>query len=216
MSNENQETKTCKYCQSEIPKKAKICPVCRKKQSGGSGIVIGVIVVIIFIGMFGGHSSQSTAINNNSNGTNSAEINVDANENSAASPVSSAEENAVSSDSFVYDDMSVKYLKHEIAKNSIDQTCLVVYYEFTNNSNSNEAFYTNFTSKVYQNGVELESTIFNINDETDNDTKEIMPGATVTIALPYKIGNDRSEVTLQVKPWFSDSKILLERKLVLQ
>ena len=26
------ETKKCKYCQSDIPKKAKVCPVCKKKQ----------------------------------------------------------------------------------------------------------------------------------------------------------------------------------------
>ncbi len=28
------ETKKCKYCQSEIDKKAKICPNCKKKQGG--------------------------------------------------------------------------------------------------------------------------------------------------------------------------------------
>ena len=28
------ETKVCKHCQTEIPKKAKVCPNCRKKQGG--------------------------------------------------------------------------------------------------------------------------------------------------------------------------------------
>ena len=27
-----EETKKCKHCQSDIPKKAKVCPVCKKKQ----------------------------------------------------------------------------------------------------------------------------------------------------------------------------------------
>lgn len=31
---EEKETKVCKYCKSEIPKKAKVCPNCRKKQGG--------------------------------------------------------------------------------------------------------------------------------------------------------------------------------------
>lgn len=42
------ETKVCKYCQTEIPKKAKVCPQCRKKQ-GGVGKWIAIVLVILFI-----------------------------------------------------------------------------------------------------------------------------------------------------------------------
>lgn len=42
------ETKKCKYCQSDIPKKAKICPNCRKKQ-GGKGKIIALVIVILII-----------------------------------------------------------------------------------------------------------------------------------------------------------------------
>lgn len=50
MENENTETKLCKHCQSEIPKKAKICPNCRKKQGGaGKWIAIAAVIVIIFV-----------------------------------------------------------------------------------------------------------------------------------------------------------------------
>ena len=42
------ETKKCKQCQSEIDKKAKICPNCRKKQGGGlKFIVIGIAAIAI-------------------------------------------------------------------------------------------------------------------------------------------------------------------------
>lgn len=40
--------KTCKYCQSKIDKKAKVCPNCKKKQLH-IGRWIGVIVLILFI-----------------------------------------------------------------------------------------------------------------------------------------------------------------------
>lgn len=52
---ETKETKLCKYCQTEIPKKAKICPNCKKKQRGKlKWIVIAVIVVILIAAIAGG------------------------------------------------------------------------------------------------------------------------------------------------------------------
>lgn len=50
-----QQTKTCKYCQSEIPKKARICPNCRKKQGGiGKWVVIVIVFLVLVSAMFGG------------------------------------------------------------------------------------------------------------------------------------------------------------------
>mgnify|MGYP000569785748 CR=1 FL=1 len=59
----NTGTKICKHCQSEIPKKAKVCPNCRKKQGGKLKWIIIAIVVIGIIGaaMGGGGSDDSTA-----------------------------------------------------------------------------------------------------------------------------------------------------------
>ena len=49
----SEATKKCKHCQTEIPKKAKICPNCKKKQGSvlkTFGIVILVILVLSAIG----------------------------------------------------------------------------------------------------------------------------------------------------------------------
>lgn len=43
------ETKKCKHCQSDIPKKAKVCPVCRKKQGGKAKWIIIAILVLLFL-----------------------------------------------------------------------------------------------------------------------------------------------------------------------
>lgn len=49
------ETKLCKHCKTEIPKKAKVCPNCRKKQSGiGKWILIIAVVFILFGAASGG------------------------------------------------------------------------------------------------------------------------------------------------------------------
>lgn len=62
MKKEKPTTKICKYCKTEIPFDAKICPQCRKKQSGGGCLVaIGVVVAIGVLGScFSGNSSSST------------------------------------------------------------------------------------------------------------------------------------------------------------
>ncbi len=50
----SEETKKCKYCKTEIPKDAKVCPNCRKKQSGIGKWIIIVIVIIVIIGAVAG------------------------------------------------------------------------------------------------------------------------------------------------------------------
>ena len=49
MENENQ-TKKCKHCKTEIPKDAKICPNCRKKQGGK---LKWVIIAVVALGVIG-------------------------------------------------------------------------------------------------------------------------------------------------------------------
>ena len=53
------ETKQCKYCLTEIPKKAKICPNCKKKQGMGCLPKIGIVLaVLIVLGLFGGGNDE--------------------------------------------------------------------------------------------------------------------------------------------------------------
>ena len=51
---QNNATKKCKHCQSDIPKKAKVCPNCRKKQGGILKWIIIVFVVLIIVGATSG------------------------------------------------------------------------------------------------------------------------------------------------------------------
>ncbi len=59
------DVKLCKYCKSEIPKGAKVCPVCYKKQKKPLGIIIAVIVVLaILVGIFGGGNDEQSQVEN--------------------------------------------------------------------------------------------------------------------------------------------------------
>ena len=53
------ETKLCKHCQTEIPKKAKVCPNCRKKQGGIGKWILIAVVLIVLLGS-GGESEESS------------------------------------------------------------------------------------------------------------------------------------------------------------
>lgn len=60
MNNKEGETKICKHCKSEIPKKAKVCPNCRKKQGGKlKWILIAIIVLAIIGAATGGNDNKN-------------------------------------------------------------------------------------------------------------------------------------------------------------
>lgn len=47
------KTKNCKYCQAEIPKKATVCPNCKRTISNRGGCLSVIVVFVIFCGILG-------------------------------------------------------------------------------------------------------------------------------------------------------------------
>lgn len=115
-----------------------------------------------------------------------------------------------STNEFTYEKMTVKYLRHEISENAAGDDVLIIYYEFTNNSKDNAAFGYSFSDKCFQNGVELEESVFHANDETKNSDKEIQPGTTLEVASAFMLGDSMDTVTLEIEPWvsFTDKKLM--------
>ena len=63
---ETPKTKKCKFCQSELPQKASVCPQCGKKQGGKAKWVIAVIVVLlIFSALAGGGEKPASSSEEN-------------------------------------------------------------------------------------------------------------------------------------------------------
>ena len=60
---EQTKTKLCKYCKSEIPADAKICPNCKKRQRPGGCLiaVIVAVVLVVLLAVAGGASTQDAA-----------------------------------------------------------------------------------------------------------------------------------------------------------
>ena len=129
--NEKSETKLCKYCQTEIPAKAKICPNCRKKQGGATKwFVAVVIVVILLIAIFGGNGENNDAV------ADSTE------QNKKVSSISTVDNKEATREEVSDPDFLVKEYLYE---NTIGDTLdfLIV----TNNSNTDVAISGNATAK---------------------------------------------------------------------
>lgn len=115
---------------------------------------------------------------------------------------------------FSYDKMDVEFIECKIEDNAWGEKCFVVYFDFTNNSEENKTFMYSFSVKAFQNGVEMESSLGHVNDETKNHGKEIQPGATIRVADAFYIEDEKSAIEIEVEPWisFSDKK-LFEMKI---
>ncbi len=61
MSNEH-ETKTCKYCKTEIHKDAKVCPQCRRSQNRLFSIAVILIVALVSYSLGSGNSKKDSVI----------------------------------------------------------------------------------------------------------------------------------------------------------
>lgn len=78
-----QPTKLCKHCQTQIPKNAKVCPNCRKKQSGILKWIIIVVVVLVIIAAISGGSGDDSSNTNKTLSNNAVTNNDDANKDEA-------------------------------------------------------------------------------------------------------------------------------------
>nr|DAF72790.1 MAG TPA: protein of unknown function DUF5067 [Caudoviricetes sp.] len=96
----------------------------------------------------------------------------------------------------------VTYEGHEVVQNMAGDLCVAVYYQFTNNTSENQEFDLTVSDKAFQNGVELEQSVFHVNDESKLSVMEIQPGVSITVCSGFVL-RDESNVELQLFPWIS-------------
>lgn len=186
--------------------------------------IITVFIAIAFVGNVllnntadsENQESETTIQNTEKSNKVTTESQKETTEKKVEEKTTTALEDDVDKTEFEYKNMTVKYLNHQIQTDAANQECLIVYYEFTNNSDKTQTFDYCFDDKVFQNGVELESSYFHANDETKNSGKEIKPGVTITVASSFVLTENRSNVELEVSPFMSfDDKILMRVAMAL-
>ena len=97
-----EKTKVCKHCQSEIPKKAKVCPQCRKKQGGiGKWIVVAIFIFALVASTAGSDNDtdKNTGGNQSTVNSNNSENQTTGNENNSET------ENEITYTAYTVDEM---------------------------------------------------------------------------------------------------------------
>lgn len=100
-------------------------------------------------------------------------------------------------------DCHIVYLKHEIVDDFSGDKCLIVYYEFTNNSDKIQTFSSVAEDTAFQDGVKLDKSIFILNDESNDRYSEIKKGATITVCSSFILRNETSDVELYINKWIT-------------
>ncbi len=97
------------------------------------------------------------------------------------------------------DKFTIKYTKHTITKDFAGNPCIMVYYDYTNNSSSASSAMVDVNLKAYQHGETCDAAIPENNDDAiDHFTAEIQPGQTVNVCQVFSL-TDESDVTVQAQ-----------------
>lgn len=90
---QSNETKKCKHCQTDIPKKASVCPNCRKKQGGILKWIIIIVIALLVIGSLGNNDNDDKNTSNPTVPSSAQEsVNVADNKSSVAEPSQASSE----------------------------------------------------------------------------------------------------------------------------
>ena len=211
------ETKTCKYCQSEIAKKAKVCPNCRKKQGGiGKWIVIGIIVFLLF-GAMGSSGESGSEDTNSQTAVKTGEVTEsDVTDNTKEENSDSNETEEVENEFTVGDVVETEYLKISFlsaepytdpdgySKPAEGKEYYRVEFEFENIGDTDQSV-GSFEFVCYANGYAVDETW--VGDDMLSAT--ISPGKKAKGAIYYEIPVDATEITLEYETNFwTEDKIV--------
>lgn len=136
------------------------------------------------------------------------------NEDSSGSSSNAPEASADDTLNLTTEKFTIKYTKHTITKDFAGNPCIMVYYDYTNNSSSASSAMVDVSLKAYQHGESCEAAIPENNDDAiDHFTAEIQPGQTVNVCQAFTL-TDESDVTVQAQEAFSFDEDATARQIL--
>lgn len=192
-------TKYCKYCRTEIDKKATVCYNCQRKQSSGCLTAIGAVFIVLFALIFIPPfiNGCTAGYDHAKNQDNSARSSVNNNAHSDESSQSNSK------------GTSVSITDYHLSQNSSGETVLVVEYDFYNGEDEPKNFAWTVNDKCFQNGIECQEEYFLDEVDVSKQTADIQPGITLNLSVAYKL-SDTSDVNIVVTKLIGDDEFINE------
>jgi hypothetical protein len=220
------ETKICKYCKTEIPKDAKICPNCRKKQKGKIGIIIAVIVVLLLIiGIAGGGSDdkKESKIDNSNASSTSETSKTTATEDSNSDDRENNTNNSVVQVGGSFEDKGLKFTVNEAALDyqiedkyglyKLDDGLVYLLVDFTfENTGDSDKYVSIYDFKCYADNTTCEQQY--VTDTTgDFINTNLSAGRNCSFKTLYAVPADASSIELEYEAniW-TDEKVVVQIK----
>lgn len=214
------ETKVCKHCKMEIPKGAKICPNCRKKQ-GGIGKWIAIVIVVIIIIAALGSSGDDAETEEKNKDVKSVTTANDTSSDASMSDDSSAETQEEVSNVFQVGDVvelenkKITYLSAEeyVSDNMFMQpkdgnTYYKIGFEVENIGDT-DIMVTSWDWDCYADGYSAEQAYF---DEESLDAT-LSSGKKTKGYIYFEVPADAQEITLEYETNFwTENKIIFTVK----
>lgn len=193
------ETKLCKHCKSEIPKAAKVCPNCRKKQGGiGKWIIIGIVVVILLAVAFGGGEDKPKKVENKTAATQQGE-----NDNTKETDTQEEKDIFTVGETAELNDVQVTLLKYSESKGSEfnkptdGNVYLMAEFEIVNNSDSEMTVSSVMSFEAYADDYSLNYSFGALMDNEDRQLDgTIAAGKKMKGYIGYEVPKDWSTVEI--------------------
>ena len=111
---------------------------------------------------------------------------------------------------------SIHYTQHRTANDINGSPCLMLYYDYTNNSNTPSSAMVDVSIQAYQDGVLCDAAIPEAHDEAvDRFMQEVQPGQTINVCQVFSL-RSTEDVTLQATDAFNFDGDTTSQVLALQ
>ncbi len=218
-----EETKLCKHCQSEIPKKAKVCPVCKKKQGGKlKWILIAVVVLAIIGAVAGGGEDNKPHKVPNDNQTDRSESTKEEQKETDKKEQETLKDTFSVGETAEMNDVQVTMLKYEESKGSdfnkpTDGNIFVlVEFEIVNNSDKELTVSSMLSFEAYADDYALNYSLGAIMEKEGENQLDgtIAAGKKMKGVIGYEVAEDWKEIEIHFTDnvWSNNKfKFLIEK-----